>query len=106
MWELQAKGSFQVVYQRNKLRRAVRYDGTIARAIQSSGGTLEDASNFVMDDDNTGRDVTIKLPDDKVLRMRVVADSLREIRLTHIGPRSNPFAADVERFFKSARFLD
>jgi hypothetical protein len=100
------KGSFQVVFQRSEVRRAVRYDGTIALALQNSRGTLESSSQFVMED-NTGLDVIIKLPDgDMVLRMRVVADSLRELRLTHIGPRNNPFAAEVEKFFASARFPD
>lgn len=106
-WEHQGPiGTFRAVYSRSDLRLPYRHGDTVAQALATSGGNLESSSHFQMDVE-TGLDVIIALPDsEKILRLRIVADGLREIRLTYIGPRNNPPAAEVDRFFNGIRFLD
>jgi hypothetical protein len=105
-WEHQGPiGTLQVVYLRSNLRLPYRHGDTIADVLSTSKGTLESSSHFQMDLE-TGLDVIVSLPDDKILRTRVVADGLREMRLKYIGSRNNPRAADVEQFFNNIRFLD
>ncbi len=106
IWEHRGPiGTLQVKYLRSNLRLPYRHGDTIADVLSTSKGTLESSSHFQMDIE-TGLDVIVSLPDDKILRTRVVADGLREIRLTYIGQRNNPRAPDVDQFFNSIRFLD
>lgn len=106
-WEQRGSlGTFEVMYLKSDLRLPVRYGDTVAEVLVTSKGNLETSSHFQLDVE-TGLDVVVSLPNsDEVLRMRLIADGLKEVRLTYIGPRSNMLEGEVDRFFQSVRFLD